>query len=427
MISDQLLTLSSMQLFAFGVNHHTAPLDMREQLTFPENVMEHALHDLVGHNPVKEAAIVSTCNRTEVYCSTEKPDVAMRWLADFHRLQAQELDPYLYKLPREQAVKHAFRVASGLDSMVLGEPQILGQLKSAVKSAEHAGTLGMLLHKLFQRTFFVAKEVRTSTEIGANSVSMAAAAARLAERIFGDIGEQRVLFIGAGEMIELCASHFAARGPKRITVANRTIERAEALSNRIEATAITLSDLPEQLPLHDIVVTCTASPLPILGKGMLERAIKTRKHRPIFIVDLAVPRDVELEVAELDDIFLYYVDDLSEIVKEGLDSRQSAVAQAETIIDSNVIDFMRWMATRESVPTIRALRDQGERYRRHELARASKLLANGEDPQKVLESLSKGLANKFLHIPSSTLNHASADERDDLIELINRLYQLHRP
>jgi glutamyl-tRNA reductase len=427
LISDQLLTLSSMQLFAFGVNHHTAPLDMREQLTFPENVMEHALHDLVGHNPVKEAAIVSTCNRTEVYCSTEKPDVAMRWLADFHRLQAQELDPYLYKLPREQAVKHAFRVASGLDSMVLGEPQILGQLKSAVKSAEHAGTLGMLLHKLFQRTFFVAKEVRTSTEIGANSVSMAAAAARLAERIFGDIGEQRVLFIGAGEMIELCASHFAARGPKRITVANRTIERAEALSNRIEATAITLSDLPEQLPLHDIVVTCTASPLPILGKGMLERAIKTRKHRPIFIVDLAVPRDVELEVAELDDIFLYYVDDLSEIVKEGLDSRQSAVAQAETIIDSNVVDFMRWMATRESVPTIRALRDQGERYRRHELARAGKLLANGEDPQKVMESLSKGLTNKFLHIPSSTLNHASADERDDLIELINRLYQLHRP
>lgn len=427
MISDQLLTLSSMQLFAFGVNHHTAPLDMREQLTFPENVMEHALHDLVGHSPVKEAAIVSTCNRTEVYCSTDKPDVAMRWLADFHRLQAQELDPYLYKLPRELAVKHAFRVASGLDSMVLGEPQILGQLKNAVKSAEHAGTLGMLLHKLFQRTFFVAKEVRTSTEIGANSVSMAAAAARLAERIFGDISEQRVLFIGAGEMIELCASHFAARDPKRITVANRTIERAEALSNRFNATAITLSDLPEQLPMHDIVVTCTASPLPILGKGMMERAIKTRKHRPIFIVDLAVPRDVELEVAELDDIFLYYVDDLSDIVKEGLDSRQSAVAQAETIIDSNVVDFMRWMATRESVPTIRALRDQGERYRRHELARASKLLSNGEDPQQVIESLSKGLANKFLHLPSSTLNHASADERDDLIELINRLYQLHRP
>ncbi|SFF00360.1 glutamyl-tRNA reductase [Nitrosomonas sp. Nm166] len=416
-----------MQLFAFGINHNTAPLDVREQVTFPENVMEHALHDLVGRNPIKEAAIVSTCNRTEVYCCTDKPEHATTWLADFHHLPTRELDPYLYKLPREQAVKHAFRVASGLDSMVLGEPQILGQLKNAVKSAEHAGTLGLLLHKLFQRTFYVAKEVRTSTEIGANSVSMAAAAARLAERIFGAISDQRVLFIGAGEMIELCASHFVARNPKKITVANRTTERAETLANRFRAQAITLSDLPEQLALHDIIVTCTASPLPILGKGMVERAIKIRKHRPLFIVDLAVPRDVEFEVAELDDVFLYYVDDLSEIVKEGLDSRQNAVAQAETIIDFNVVDFMRWMATREMVPTIRALRDQGERYRRHELARANKLLEKGEDPKKVIEALSNGLTNKFLHVPSSALNHAAADEREELVELINRLYQLHRP
>lgn len=417
-----------MQLFAFGINHNTAPLGVREQVTFPENTMEHALHDLVGRNPIKEAAIVSTCNRTEVYCCTDKPENAMTWLADFHHIQTRELDPYLYKLPREQAVKHAFRVASGLDSMVLGEPQILGQLKNAVKSAEHAGTLGLLLHKLFQRTFYVAKEVRTSTEIGTSSVSMAAAAARLAERIFGDIGEQRILFIGAGEMIELCANHFGARNPKKITVANRTTERAEALAKRfINAQAITLSDLPEQLALHDIIVTCTASPLPILGKGMVERAIKIRKHRPLFIVDLAVPRDVESEVAELDDVFLYYVDDLSEIVKEGLDSRQHAVAQAETIIDSNVVDFMRWMSTREMVPAIRALRDQGERYRRHELARANKLLEKGEDPKKVIESLSNSLTNKFLHVPSSALNHAAADEREELVELINRLYQLHRP
>ncbi|PTN11307.1 glutamyl-tRNA reductase [Nitrosomonas aestuarii] len=416
-----------MQLFAFGINHNTAPLDVREQVTFSENAMEHALHDLVGRNPIKEAAIVSTCNRTEIYCSTDKPEEAMHWLADFHHLQTQELDPYLYKLAREQAVKHAFRVASGLDSMVLGEPQILGQLKSAVKSAENAGTLGLLLHKLFQRTFFVAKEVRTSTEIGTNSVSMAAAAARLAERIFGEISEQRVLFIGAGEMIDLCASHFASRNPKHVTVANRTIGRAQALSKRFNARAITLADLPEQLALHDIVVTCTASPLPILGKGMVERAVKARKHRPIFIVDLAVPRDVESEVSELDDVFLYYVDDLSEIVKEGMDARQSAVAQAESIIDNNVIDFMRWMATRELVPTIRALRDQGERYRRQELDRASKLLIKGEDPQKVMESLSNGLMNKFLHIPSSSLNHATAEEREQLVELVNRLYQLHRP
>ena len=294
-----------MQLFAFGINHQTAPLDVREQVSFPADAMEDALHDLVSHRPVREAAIVSTCNRTEIYCSTDKPDEATHWLADFHQLPTRELEPYLYRLPREKAVKHAFRVASGLDSMVLGEPQILGQLKDAVKSAEHAGTLGMLLHKLFQRTFFVAKEVRSSTEIGTNSVSMAAASTRLAERIFGDIGEQRVLFVGAGEMIELCASHFAARHPKRITVANRTVERAQALAHRLNGQVITLNELPDQLALHDIVVTCTASTLPILGKGMLERAIKARKHRPIFMVDLAVPRDVEPEVAELDDVFLY--------------------------------------------------------------------------------------------------------------------------
>lgn len=228
-------------------------------------------------------------------------------------------------------------------------------------------------------------------------------------------------------MIELCASHFAARSPKRITVANRTVERAESLAKRFNGYPISLSELPEQLALHDIVVTSTASPLPILGKGMLERAIKLRKHRPIFIVDLAVPRDVEPEVAELDDVFLYYVDDLADIVKEGLDARLGAVAQAETIIETNVSDFMRWMATRELVPTIRALRDQAERFRRHELARASKLLAKGEDPVKVLESFSNGLTNKFLHLPSNALNHANDQERDQLVELINRLYQLHRP
>ncbi len=414
-----------MQLFAFGINHHTAPLDIREHVAFTEELMQPALHDLVGHQLVKEAAIVSTCNRTEVYCNTDTPDEAVRWLANFHRIHSGDLEPYLYKLSREQVVKHAFRVASGLDSMVLGEPQILGQMKNAVKSAEQAGTLGLLLHKMFQRTFFVAKEVRTSTEIGASSVSMAAAAARLAERIFGSISEQKVLFIGAGEMIELCAAHFIARQPVHVTVANRTVERAEVLSRRIGAHPISLGELPEQLALHDIVITCTASPLPILGKGMLERAIKLRKHRPIFIVDLAVPRDVEQEVAELDDVFLYYVDDLADIVKEGLDNRQSAVTQAETIIESNVVDFMHWVAARQMVPTIRAMRDQAERFRRLELTRARKLLAKGEDPDKVLESLSRGLANKFLHLPSTVLNHTTDDEREQLIELVNRLYQLH--
>ncbi|MBA0922039.1 MAG: glutamyl-tRNA reductase [Nitrosospira sp.] len=413
-----------MELFAFGINYRTAPINLREQVVFSEDVMEHALHDLVAHYPVKEAAIVSTCNRTEVYCSTEKPEEVTTWLANFHHLQIKELEPYLYRLPREQAVKHAFRVASGLDSMVLGEPQILGQIKDAVKSAEQAGTLGTLLHKLFQRTFFVAKEVRTSTEIGVNSVSIAAATARLAERIFGNISEQSILFVGAGEMIELCANHFFSRHPKHATIINRTIERAQSLAFRFSANAVALNELPEQLALHDIVITCTASSLPIIGKGMVERAIKTRKHRPILMVDLAVPRDIEPEVAKLDDVFLYSVDDLAGIVQEGLNLRQSSVIQAEAIIDSNVIDFMRWLESRELVPTIRALRNQVEQYRQHELQRAIKLLKNGNDPQKIMESLSSGLANKFLHMPSSALNQATAGEREDLVELINRLYQL---
>src|SRR5512134_1941351 len=247
-----------MQLFAFGINHQTAPLDVREQVVISSERMEQALRDLVDHRPVKEAAILSTCNRTEVYCNTDEPDTAIDWLANYHRVEAANLEPYLYRLPSERAVKHAFRVASGVDSMVLGEAQILGQLKDAVKSAEQAGTLGLLLHKLFQRTFSVAKEVRSQTEIGANSVSMAAASVRLAGRIFESMAEQSVLLIGAGEMIELCSTHFCAQRPKRVTVANRTVDRAQMLAHRFNGHAITLNELPEQLALHDIVVTCTA-------------------------------------------------------------------------------------------------------------------------------------------------------------------------
>lgn len=414
-----------MQLFTFGINHQTAPLVVREQVAFNGDAMAHALRDLVEHRPVQEAAIISTCNRTEVYCNTREPHEAINWLADYHHLKTQHLEPYLYQLPQEQAVKHAFRVASGLDSMVLGEPQILGQLKQAVKSAEEAGTLGLLLHKLFQRSFSVAKEVRTHTEIGANPVSMAAAAVRLASRIFPSIKEQSVLFIGAGEMIELCAAHFSAQSPRHITVANRTLERARVLAHRVDGQAITLAELPDYLALHDIVITSTASQLPILGKGMVERAIKARKHRPLFMADLAVPRDIEPEVAEMNDVFLYTVDDLSDIVRDGLDSRQGAVVQAEAIIETRVANFMHWMESRDLVPTIRALRDHAERHRRHELERALNRLAKGDDPQQVLEALSRGLTNKLLHIPSHTLNHASASERYKLVELLTRLYQIH--
>jgi glutamyl-tRNA reductase len=414
-----------MQLFAFGLNHQTAPLAVREQVAFNVDGIENALRDLVENGAAKEATILSTCNRMELYCNATKPEHAIDWLAEYHHLPRKELEPYLYSLPRELAVKHSFRVASGLDSMVLGEPQILGQMKQAVRQAEQAGTMGILLHKLFQNTFFVAKQVRTETEIGSNLVSMAAAAVRLAERIFPSIAEQNVLFVGAGEMIELNAIYFAARNPKRITVANRTLERAQTLARQFNGHAITLSDLPEQLAQNDIIVTCTASQLPILGKGMVERALKVRRHKPLFIVDLAVPRDVEAEVGELNDVFLYTVDDIADVVKDGLQSRQSAVKEAEVIIESGVSDFIHWMESRNVVPTIRALREQAENSRRYELEKALRLLARGESPEKVLETMGRGLTNKFLHAPTHALNQAHGGDRDNLLEVIHRLHHLH--
>ncbi|MCA1977894.1 MAG: glutamyl-tRNA reductase [Thiobacillus sp.] len=415
-----------MQLLALGVNHHTAPLAIREQVAFGPEKLVHALHDLTQSQRASEAAILSTCNRTELYCNAASADAVTDWLADFHRIERRELAPYLYALPREQAAQHAFRVAAGLDSMVLGETQILGQMKQAVATAEEAGTLGLLLHKLFQRTFSVAKEVRTSTEIGANSVSMAAAAVRLAERIFPSIKEQSCLFIGAGEMIELCITHFAAQHPRRMTVANRTAERARPLAERFGAGVIPLTALPDEIAAYDIVVTSTASPLPILGKGMLERAIRQRRHRPIFIVDLAVPRDVEAEVAHMDDVFLYSVDDLGQVVKEGMDNRVAQVAQAEAIIETSVEQFVHWMEGRELVPLIRALRDNAERHRRHELEKAQKALARGDDPHTVIDALAHALSNKLLHAPTHALNHAAHGEREQLARLVSQLYGLHR-
>lgn len=416
-----------MPLFAFGLNHQTAPLDVRERVVFHAEQVTQALRDLVDRRPVSEAAIISTCNRTEVYCTTAEPRTAIDWMADYHRMKPSQIQPYLYELPQARAVKHAFRVASGLDSMVLGEPQILGQFKGAVRSAEEAGTLGWMLNKLFQRTFSVAKTVRSETDIGASTVSMAAAAVRLAERIYPSIGEQSMLFIGAGEMIELSATHFAAHHPRKMTFANRTQARAQQLADRFFGHVIPLNDIGAQLPLYDIVVSCTASPLPIIGKGLMESALKVRKHRPMLMFDLAVPRDIETEVAALDDAFLYTVDDLGQIAREGMDQRQNAVAQAEVIIENQVSDFLHWLDNRELVPTIRALRDTAERARRHELERAQRSLAKGVDPQQVIDELSRALTNKFMHPPSHALNHAAEDERDELSALISRLYQIQRP
>ena len=413
-----------MTLYTLGLNHQTAPLPVRERVAFQVERLREALAELTRSRRASEAAILSTCNRTEIYFSAEAPADAAHWLAEYHRMQPGEISPYLYTLPREQAVRHAFRVASGLDSMVLGEPQILGQMKEAVKAAESAGTLGTVLHKLFQRSFAVAKEVRTTTEVGAASVSMAAAAVKLAARIFPSLSEQKVLFIGAGEMIELCATHFAAQGPARITVANRTLERAEQLAHRFNGRAIELKALAEHLHEHDIVVSCTASSLPILGKGLVERALKARRRRPIFMVDLAVPRDIEREAAELDDVFLYTVDDLAGIVAANLDARRSAVDQAEAIIDAQVGQFMHWMQARESVPLIRSLRESAEEARRHELERAMKLLARGDDPKAVMEALSQGLVNKLMHGPTQALNEAAGDEREGLAAALARIFRL---
>jgi glutamyl-tRNA reductase len=413
-----------MQLYTLGLNHNTAPLSVREQMVFQAEKLQAALRELTRTKPVGEAAILSTCNRTELYCSAEEPREALAWMAEYHSMSAQELKPYLYTLPKEQAVRHAFRVASGLESMVLGEPQILGQMKDAVRAAESAGTMGTLLHKLFQRTFAVAKEVRSNTQIGANVVSMAAASVKLAARIFPSLKEQKILFIGAGEMIELCATHFAAQQPRSVTIASRTLEKASLLAHRFNGSAIELRDLPERLHEFDIVVSCTASSLPILGKGTVERAIKARRHRPIFMVDLAVPRDIEPEVAAMDDVFLYTVDDLGQRVKTGSDARQSAVAQAEAIIETSVGSFLHWLSSRELVPTIRALRSHAEQARDDEVQRALKLLARGDDPKQVLEALSHGLTNKLMHAPTQALNEASAEERNQLAELVSRLYRI---
>ena len=426
-----------MQLLAVGLNHTTAPVSLREQLALAPDQLGRAVqaarswfarqgaHGASGN----EAAILSTCNRTEMYAASDiaNPlDASAQFLAHYHALNFAELRPHLYMLPQDNAVRHAFRVASGLDSMVLGEPQILGQMKDAVRTAEEAGGLGTYLHQLFQRSFAVAKEVRSTTEIGAHSVSMAAAAVRLSQRIFDRIADQHVLFIGAGEMIELCAAHFAAHNPKSVTIANRTMERGQQLATRYNGEAIRLADLPERLQHFDIVISCTASSLPLIGLGLVERAIKARRHRPVFMVDLAVPRDIEPEVARLDDVFLYTVDDLAQVVQTGIESRQAAVAQAEAIIETRVQSFMHWVGDRAMVPVIRDLHESSEALRLAELERARKLLARGDDPEAVLEALSKGLAAKFLHGPQQALHHAQGDERARLASLLPQLFRGRR-
>ena len=411
-----------MPLHVLGLNHLTAPLEVREKLAFAPDRQAAALAELAAQPGVAEAVLVSTCNRTEVYCRVDDIAPVRTWLEAQARSKGVELGASLYDHAEETAVRHAFRVASGLDSMVLGEPQILGQLKDAVRHAEAAGSLGSQLGRLFQHTFGVAKEVRTQTSIGSQSVSMAAAALKLAQNVFGDLSRSRLLLVGVGEMVELAATYFVAQRPASVLVANRTLARGEEFAARFGGEAIPLEALAGRLAEFDIVVTGTAAPEPLFGKALIERALKARRHRPMFIVDFAVPRDVEAGVKDLDDVFLYTVDDLGAIVQDNAGNRRAAAEEAERIVAKQVEGYRAWLAGRAAAPAIVELRRRAEQYREIELSRARARLAKGDDPAAVVEALAKGLANKFVHHPTQALSRAAEGEREQLARAIEILY-----
>jgi len=419
-----------MLLAAVGLNHQTAPVGVRERLAFSADTLVDALQRLRAAlrpsrngGPV-EAAILSTCNRTEIYCAAEHDprDALLHWLANERHVHLDDLSDHSYRLVQDGTVRHAFRVASGLDSMVLGEPQILGQMKEAVRVAADSGALGSTLNQMFQRTFSVAKEVRTNTEIGAHSISMAAASVHLAQTVFESLRECRVLFIGAGDMIELVATHFAAQQPKSMVIANRTVERGMRLAQRFGAQAIRLSDVPQRLAEFDVVVTSTASSLPIIGLGAAERSIKQRRHKPVVMVDLAVPRDIEPEVAQLRDVYLYSVDDLSALVRSNTEKRQAAIEQAEAIIETRVHGFLEWLDLRAQVPLIQRLQNQSEQWQAHEVERARRLLARGEPAEAVLDALARGLSHKFLHGAFAALHHGDPAHRQAVAQAVERVF-----
>jgi len=415
-----------MALLAFGINHQTAPVAIRERVAFAPESMQSALQNLTDSTPVEEVAILSTCNRTEVYCELDaaNSNVVLNWLQEFHRLDHGSLEPYIYRHPDQLAVRHMLRVASGLDSLVLGEPQILGQMKDAYQQASAAGTIGKTLSKLFQHTFSVAKQIRTDTAIGHSPVSVAFAAVALAKQIFGDLSPLTTMLIGAGETIELAARHLNESGMGRMIIANRTVERAQGLASQFDGFAIPLSEMPNHLAEADIIISSTASSLPILGKGSVESALKQRKHKPMFMVDIAVPRDIEPEVDELDDVYLYSVDDLQEIIQENLQSRQDAAHQAEEIIDTQVEHFMGWLRSLDSISTIRDFRDHAEQLRDETVVRALQRIRNGDTPEVVLEELARLLTNKLTHLPSTRMRQASFDGRRDVLDIVRELYNL---
>ncbi len=414
-----------MIFLAIGLNHKTAPVNIREKLSFSPDTINEALQGLNRQTGVTESAILSTCNRTEIYCYCEQgADVVIQWLENYHQLAAGEFRQYLYIHTDAQGVSHMLRVASGLDSMVLGEPQILGQMKTAFNQAKKAGTLGRLLHKLFQHTFNCAKQVRTDTAIGASPVSIAFASVTLAKRLFTDFTQHTALLIGAGETIELVALHLKEVGIKNIIIANRTFENAHKLAKAVSGYAIELNEIPKHLAEADIVISSTASPTPVVSKAMVEQAIKIRKHRPIFMVDIAVPRDIEADVGHLEDVFLYTVDHLQDIIEEGLKSRQEAAAMAEEIIEAQTAHFMNWLKSLDAVKTLCLFREQAEAMRDVAVKNALKQLNKGKPAEAVVKEMAYQLTNKILHQPSIQIKQAGREERDDLIQAACKLFNI---
>lgn len=424
------------RVLTLGLNHGSAPLDLRGRFVMPAPQLAPGLQALRQRlaDAGPELAILSTCNRTELYLALPNARAraandaqalvapALAWLATQGGVPTEQLQPHTYVRSEGDAARHAFRVATGLDSMVLGETQILGQMKRAVKLAEEAGTLGSTLHQLFQRAFAVAKQVRGSTEIGMHSVSVAAAAVRLVGEVFEDWAPLKVLFVGAGEMIDLMAAHVAARSPAVMAVANRSAERGEALCQRLGAQALTLSELPQRLHEFDVVISCTASQLPLIGLGAVQRALQRRRRRPMLMFDLAVPRDIEAEVAGLDDAYLYTLDDLAQQTRAAVALRRAAVDRAEAIIDVGVDHFGQWLDHRASVPLIQAVQRQADGWRDAELARARRALARGEDVDAVLSQLATGLSRKLLHGAFSELQHSVGEAHARCAESVSRVF-----
>lgn len=417
-----------MPLITLGLNHKTTPVEMRERLAFTPESLPVAIKELAALDGIAEASILSTCNRTELYCvakedgDPQNDQQLIDWFSRFHGLSGDEIQQYLYCHHHEDTIRHALKVACGLDSMVLGEPQILGQMKQAFAQSKDLGTLGTLLGKLFQHAFSVAKQVRTDTEIGSSPVSVAFAAVNLSKQIFDQLEPLTALMIGAGETIELAARHLHSHKIGQMIIANRSLDKAEKLVEQFNGEAITLAQIPDFLHRADIVISSTASQLPILGKGAVENALKKRRHKPIFMVDIAVPRDVEPEVGKLDDVFLYTVDDLQEIIQENMQSRQQAAEQAIEIIDAQVENFLSWQRSLQVVDVIREIRDCADSITQEVLEKALRQIEQGKPAEEALQFMARTLTNKFLHQPSTQLRKAAEGNRLDQIEFTRSLF-----